>query len=242
MPLSPRWKFALGAGSIALVAGGAAWAISVLTDDRKKPLDRAKVGSLLCPAQAGKKPAPAASLDRGDFVVVQLQSADKKFSEATWAAVIDAQGDDVVAIISGEQISEGVRPIATDKHGFRLGHRLVLPRECIWEVFRPSENLGQILCGPAILELAAFVGDETLFPVAAGLAVEKGDRVEVIVADKQSFGNTWHEPLWARVINISSTGQVLTAQVDVDPKQSERHGLHRGSILRFNRDCVISVE
>jgi hypothetical protein len=237
--MSPRVKFALGLGGVVAVAGGAAWAISSLTDDRKK-IGKGGPGRLFCPREGGRVPAPSHLLERGDFVVVQLRSADGAFSEPTWATILDASGDDLVAVISGEQVEEGVRPIATDKHGFRLGHQLVLERDCIWEVFHPTDSLGQILCGPQIDELAKFTG-EAFMPVRGGLTVEAGDGARVIVADKASFGNTWWEPLWTRIVNVSATGQILTAIVDEDPKQGERHGLVRGSVLRFNRDCVIGV-
>lgn len=235
MRLSRSTKIALGAGAATTIVGVAIWAWKA----RRTPQVAGK-GSLLCPADAGKTPAPAASVGRGDFVVVQLQSHDGKFSESTWATIAEDAGDVLVAVLTGEQISEGVRQLRTDKHGFRLGQRMILERECIWEVYRPEEYNGQILCGPQIVELAEHIGDETLYPVAGGLTVEPGDRAQIVIGSKESFGNAWNERLWTRIVTMSPSGQVITAWIEDEPELAE-HGLVRGSIVRFNRDCIIGV-
>ena len=172
--------------------------------------------------------------------MIQVQSGDGKFSEATWATVLAKSDDTIFAAITGEQVEEGVRTLQTDKHGFRLGQTVLVTRDCIWEVFKPERFDGDILCGPQIRELAEFLKDDNLYPIAAGRTVEVGDRVQIVVGSKESFGNAWHEKLWTRIITISPSGQVITAMVDSEPEVTE-HGLARGSIVRFNRDCVIGV-
>lgn len=236
MPMRPRVKFALAAGGAAVAIGFGAWA---WTELRPTPTKK-RHGSLLCPGKVGREPAPAETVGRGDFVVVQLQSADGKFHESTWATVLGETGDVVAVVLAGEQIAEGIRPLATDKHGFRLGDRLTVARDCIWELFRPTAFRGQILCGPRITELGEAIGEE-MVPVAAGLTVQRGDRARVLVASKTAQGTAWHEKIWTRIATISPSGQVITAVVDEDPQKTERHKLTRGSVIRFNRDCVIGV-
>lgn len=238
MALSPRVKFALAVGGGAAVAGAGVWVWTALTKDKPKGPRR---DPILCPAAVGRDAAPTASVKRGDFVVIQLQSPDGSYHESTWATVIGKTAEELAVVITGEQLPEGVRPLATDKHGIRLGHRMLLKRDCVWEVFRPVKVGGQILCGPQVAELAKFLEDEDLGVVAGGLIIEQGDRARIIVGSKESFGNAWNEELWTRVVTISPTGQVITARVDDDPELTKRHGLTRGSIVRYNRDCVIGV-
>lgn len=237
MPLSPRVRFALVAGGAAAIAGGGVWLWTTL---RPKP-SLPDAPALLCPRHVGKAAAPSASVEPGDFVVVELQSPDGKFHESTWATVAAVAGNALVVILTGEQIPEGIRPLRTKQHGFRLGHKMILERDCIWEVFRPAEMTGQILCGPQILELAKFLEDDTLFPVASGLTVQQGDRAKIMVGSIESFGNAWNESLWTRIVTISPSGQVVTAKIQDEPELTERHGLVEGSIVRYNRDCVIGV-
>lgn len=236
MPMRPQLKFALAAGGAVVVGGLGYWAYSALRGE-DKPQD----GSLLCPAAVGRDPAPSESVGRGDFVVIQLQSADRKFHESTWANVLGETGGVLVATIAGEQVAEGIRPLATDKHGFRLGDQITLDRACIWEVFRPEEFRGQILCGPQITELSDKLEDEDYFPVAGGLTVQRGDRARILVGSSVAHATDWHEPLWTRIATISPSGQVITAIVDQEPELSKRHHLSQGSVVRFNRDCVIGV-
>lgn len=178
-------------------------------------------------------------------MIVQLQSADKSFRQSTWATILAKTPDTLVAVLSGEQIEEGVRPLATDQHGFRLGEKLLVPRECVWEVFRPTPmgdktTGGKIFCGPEIIELAAFLKDEALFPIAKGLTIQPGDEAQVVVGSRASY-KAWHERVWTRVVTISPNGQVLTARVDDDPEHTDNHNLVRGSIVRYNRDCIIGA-
>lgn len=236
MRFSRRIKIAIGAGAVTVAAGVAIWALS-----GRGPVRSVHKGSLLCPGDVGRTPVPETnSVGRGDFVVVQLQSPDGKFSESTWATVVEDSGDVLVAVLTGEQIAEGVRALRTDQHGFRLGQKLVLERGCIWEVFRPEKYEGQILCGPQIVELAEYIGDEHLYAVKGGLTVEPGDRARIVIGSEESFGNAWYERLWTRIATMSPSGQIITAWVEDDP-ELEEHGLKRGSIVRFNRDCIIGV-
>jgi hypothetical protein len=221
-----------------VIAGGLVWASSEWSK-RHVGLTPRK-GGLLCPRHVGRAPADTSGLGRGDFVVLQLQSADGSFSESTWATIVSKTGGHLVAVLSGEQIPEGVRPLHTARHGFRLGEHLVLDEGCVWDVFKPAEFEGRILCGPQVIDLGNFLGED-IFPVAGGLIVDRNDRARIVVGSKESFGNAWHEFLWTRIATISPSGQVITALVEDDPELSSRHGLVRGSVVRFNRDCIIGV-
>ncbi|MCH9637754.1 MAG: hypothetical protein K0U16_07405 [Gammaproteobacteria bacterium] len=237
MALSPRVKFALALGGTVVAVGGGV----LLWKHLQRPKPPPEFPALLCPKHVGREAAPSASLTPGDFVVVQLQSPDGTFSEATWATVVGIADPQLVVVLSGEQIPEGVRPLNTEKHGFRLGQRLILDRDCVWEVFRPAEFTGQIMCGPQIRELAKVLEDETLFPVRGGLIVQQGDRAQILVASQEAQGTSWNERLWTRIINVSPSGQIITAKVEGEPELTERHELSPGSVVRFNRDCVIGV-
>lgn len=239
MPLAPQIKVALAAGSTAAIAGIAWWAIE-RRDERPDQPGKSTGGRLLCPSEVGKE-SPLGPIEAGDFVVVQLQSADATFSEPTWATVLSVSGDSLFAVLSGEQIEEGVRPLQTKRHGFRLGHRMLIQRDCVWEIFHPSPMTGQILCGPQVDELAKFLEDDDLAVTPGGLIVQPGDRAEIVVGSELSYGNLWHERLWTRILSVSPSGQVITAMIDEDPALKHEHGLVLGSIVRYNRDCVIGV-
>lgn len=236
-------KLALIAVGSAAVAGTTVWAILSYADRPKKKPELPKPGRVLCPADVGRDPPAAVSVGRGDFVAVALQSGDGSFVETTWASVLAGAGPDIVVALTGEQVAEGVKPLSTERHGFSLGTRLLISRECVWEVFRPSEIEGQILCGPQVTELATFLGDDAdgMAVVPAGLIVNAGDRVEIVVASKEALGTAWFERLWTRVVTMSRSGQVLTAMVVEQPEKTDNHGLSMGSVVRFNRDCVIGV-
>lgn len=240
MALGTAHKVAIVAASTAAIAGLSTWAY-LTHADKKLPPEPPKPGRLMCPGDVGRDPAPAEGVGRGDFIVVALISGDGKFFENTWASVLATTPDNLFVALTGEQIAEGVRPIATDKHGFHLGEQLIVPRNCVFEVFKPVEVDGQILCGPQIVELGTFLQDPDLKPIAAGLTVEVGNRSEIIVASKESFGNAWFERLWTRIVTISKSGQVITATVDDTPEKTDDHGLIRGTVVRYNRDCVIGV-
>ena len=233
MPLAPRVKFAIAAGATTLAAGGIIWWATTRPD--KNPH-----GRLLCPGQVGRQPLPPGSATKGDFAVVQLQSGDGKFTESTWASIVGRSGNSFVAVLTGEQIPAGIKHLHTDKHGYRLGHRMILDPACIWEVFRPKDHEGHVLCGPQITDLASFLGDDTLYPIEAGQDVNKGDRAQIVIGSDESFGNAWFEKLWTKITKVSKSGQVITAKVQKAPERAE-HGLKRGSVLKYNRDCIIGV-
>ncbi len=239
MALRSNVRFALIAGTAAVIAGGVGMWIWNATGPKPPALPGS--GALLCPGDVGKDPV-LAKVTRGDYVVVQLRSADGEYSESTWATVLSKTGDTIAAVLSGEQIPAGIRALATDKHGFRLGDPVFIKANCIWEVFHPVDlGEGQILCGPKITDLAKYLDDENLYPIERGNKVRRGDRAQILVASKAIQGTAWNERLWTQVIGISRRGQVITALIEDDPTLTEQHTLVRGSVVRYNRDCVIGV-
>lgn len=220
MPRKPL-EVALAIGSATLVGGAVAWGIAHWLSSRRE-------GAILCPPTE----INTLSLAPGDFIVVQLGTKDGKPIEITWATVQSLTDTQIVARLTGEHVDEGPKPLATDRHGFELGDTIVVARTCVWEVFAPVSFPGRVVCGPDLETFGA-----SPMPQAATLGI--GDSAKVVLADLES-ASPWTEQLWTRVVSISSTGQIVTAQVDEEPTVAA-HGLRIGALLRFNRDCVIDI-
>jgi hypothetical protein len=236
VPVSRRTKIAaVVVGSTAVVAVGG-W---YLFGHRPVELTRFATGRVLCPAEIGRVPSRTA-LSVGDFVVVHLISEDEKFSESTWASVRSIGENTLVVRIAGEQTDTGIRPLQTRKHGFRIGNDLLIDRDCVWDVFRPVEFDGQILCGPQLAALDS-IEKIPLRALPAALTLNLADRVQIVVASKEAQGTAWYEKIWTRVVALSPTSQVIMALVDEEPEHNDKHALAKGSLLRFNRDCVVKV-
>jgi hypothetical protein len=237
VPVSRKAKIAaVVVGSTAALALGG-W---YLFGHRPVALPLVPTGRILCPGDLGKIPASSAALVVGDFVVVQLASGDGKFHESTWAVVTSIGATTVVARISGEQLQTGIRPLQTKKHGFRVGNEILLSKDCIWDVYRPVTFSGQILCGPDLAALDT-IEKPPLRALPAALTLDIGDRAQIVVASSEAAGTAWHEKLWTRVVSMSPTAQVVSALVDEEPTQNDKHALVKGSLLRFNRDCIVKV-
>lgn len=234
----PVRAMAVGGGVLAGVAGLG----YLLTRNHAKETTETPHGHLVCPLDTGHVPADTASLDVGDFVVLRIASADDSFAEMTWAMVltIAPDGSRLQVRLSGEQTESGLRPLETAKHRYRIGQKILVDRQCVFDVYRPPTFHGQVLCGP---QLAALDDSEDpdLRAAAEALGIGRGARARIVVASTEANGTAWHEVLWTTITNTSPTGQVLTGVVDEDPKLLE-HGLRRGSTLHFNRDCVVQVQ
>lgn len=213
---------------------------------RKGPgfkLTTTEPGSVLCPQDVGKLPANTSSLSKGDFIIIELISADKKFVEPTWAQVlsISPDSDHLYVQITGELTNQGLRPIETDKHKFFLGQKIVIDRSCVFDVLHAASTFtGQVVCGPGFLALKDSSGDPLFSPVDTS-AVKNGDFVQVIVASPEAQGTAWHESVWVILTEVSPTKQILKGIVSEDPSLTPQHGLVKYSELEFTRDCVIGV-
>lgn len=200
-----------------------------------------KAGRIQCPSEVGRSAADASDVEPGDHVVVSLVSGDGSFSESTWVSVVEHYPTHIVGRISGEMTDAGIRALSTDKHGFRLGHTVEIPMDCVWEVFIQTSFSGHILCGPQVTGLAEYLKDPGLYPVAGGLTVERGDMAEVMIASDEAQGTAWHERLVTVVTSVSDAGSVITARVTGAPSKTSAHGLTVGDSIRFNRDCIVGT-
>ncbi len=199
-------------------------------------------GHLVCPAATGHVPASTAGLSAGDFVVLRVASADDSFAEMVWGLVltIAPDGMSLQVRLAGEHTETGLRPLDTAKHRFRIGQKLLVGSDCVFDVYRPPSFAGQVLCGPALAALDD-VEDPDLRPAPEAVAIGRGNRARIVVGSTEAQGTAWHEVLWTTITATSSTGQVLTGVIDEDPELATSHGLRRGSTLHFNRDCVVEV-
>lgn len=199
-------------------------------------------GHVVCPATVGRVPVSTAGLSAGDFVVLRVASADDSFAEMTWGLVltIAPDGSRLQVRLAGEQTETGLRPLETAKHRFRIGQKLLVDADCVFDVYRPATFAGQVLCGPALAVLDESE-DPDLRPVPEAVLLGRGNRARIVVGSTEAQGTAWHEVLWTTITDTSPTGQVLTGVVDEDPELATSHGLRRGSTLHFNRDCVVQV-
>jgi len=229
-----------------LVAAGATLAVAgagYLWTRRTPPAEKEVLhGHIVCPSDTGRIPASTAGLSAGDFVVLRVASADDSFAEMTWAVVltISPDGTQIQVRLAGEHTETGLKPLDTARHRFRIGQKLLVPSNCVFDVYRPPSFAGQILCGPGLAALDESE-DPDLRPSPEALGIGRGNRARIVVASTEAQGTAWHEVLWTTITATSPTGQILTGVVDEDPKQSTQHGLRRGSTLHFNRDCVVEV-
>lgn len=193
-------------------------------------------GSVVCPKDIGKLPANISTLKRGDFVIIELASKDKKSIEPTWARVrsLSPTKDRIYVEIAGEFTEQGIKPIKTKKHGFYLGEKLILDKECVFDVLHVSSKLtGQILCGPNL-------GVVDYGPVDTK-RVSTQNIVRIVVGSPEAQGSAWHEALWVHVTSISPTSQIIHGIVAENPKLTAQHGLSKYSRVEFGRDCVVDV-
>jgi hypothetical protein len=223
-----RVAIAAGAAGAAAVTGTVAWLL--LRDAR---------GELICPA------SPVVvdnDLREGDFVVLQLSSRDRSFSEPTWARVLGRSwrpGGDWKLKLDAE-LDEGRDPVVldpvvlqTEKHGYSIGQIVRADASCFWDRYRPKTGI--IVCGPALASIPAGTVPRKPDPHAAELRT--GDAAAIVVgAEGQPV-----EMLWVLVVSISVGGQVLTGEVVEETQHSDLHGLLRGSRIQFTRDCVVDV-
>lgn len=230
MPLDRRRKVTLIAGATGLAAVGATAGYLLLREDPK--------GELLCPATPR---FAAGDFAAGDFVVVQLGTIDRTFSEPTWARVHGRTwfglGRDVKVELDAQLGSAGeAAPLQTDRHGFAFGQHLVVDPKCVWDRYRPLRGRASLVCGPGLLSVPVDLGVPNV-PDARAEALAVGDDAAVIVA---SHGRPV-EMLWLNVVESTAGGQVLVGEILYDTESPEIHGLARGGRVEFVRDCVVET-
>lgn len=230
MPLDRKRKITLAVGATGLVAVGATAGYLLLREDRK--------GELICPA------APifdAEQFEKGDYVVLQLGSIDRTFSEATWARVVGrawfGAGADLKVELDSQLGSGGdPAPLQTDKHGFSMGQRLVVEPRCVWDRYRPLSGRATLVCGASLFALPATLGLPTA-PDPRAKALQPGDSAALVVA---ALGKPV-ELVWVKIVESSVGGQVLAGEILYDTEHAALHGLLRGRRVEFVRDCVVET-
>lgn len=217
---NPDRKAAIvGAIGVGTVVGTLAW---WYLRDTSTPNNK---GQILCP----RHPYDATIRD-GDFVVIELQSRDKLLAEPTWAEVVRVTPWHLTVRIAGEA-SETTepKPLATDKHGYKINDIVRIAKTCVYDRFRPGQAW-QVICGPALLP----TGYAPIERSRASL-LTSDDRALVIVADR--LGQK--QPLWVSIGNVSSGQQVISGTVIGQP---DLEGVAQGDLLEFLRDCIVDAE
>lgn len=219
-----RKKVVLAASSVALVGLGAtAWWI---LRDRPK-------GRLLCPAS---RVVASHALRDDSYVVLQLASTDGKFAEPTWGKI---RGRTILRDLEVEivgELDEGGMPheLQSDRHGYEIGQTIKVDPRCVWDVYRPLAGHATLICGPALGAAGISVSK---LPSDDPKNLRRGDDAAVVIASNGAV----LEQLWLRVEDSSPGAQSLSGRVIDPPQHTEIHGLERGDIIQFVRDCVVDV-
>lgn len=150
---------------------------------------------------------------------------------------------DLYVQLVGEFTPRGIEPLATEKHGFNIGEKMLLDRDCIFDVLHQDTVFtGQVLCGPNLAVIRDETTNKQVYFARDTKGVQQGDAVRIIVASPEAQGTAWHEPIWVRVNRISPTQQVIQALVAETPKLTGQHGLEKMSAVQFGRDCVVEIQ
>ena len=207
---------------------------------------------MVCPAELGKLPAPTKSLKPGDFVAIRLADHAGGFTEVVWATVQSiirkrksklpgAVASAIRIRVTGTVGTSSVATPASEMHGFDIGTKMAIDRNCVWEVFHTSKR-GMALCG---LYGRKVSGQGT--PAAAGAAVA-GDEVLIYLAPVKDGtilvpGPGWDvpNPVWARIVRVSATQSVLRVKILDTPGAMPGMTLERGNVLDVSRDCIYEV-
>lgn len=220
---------------LALVSLGTVAVLGGLGYAGYRYFSRGPAGRVICPLELGHRPANTTTVVPGDAVIVTLGAADGA-RETTWASVLETRKSKLRVELIGENAQGGRKPL-DPKHGFALGDKLTIGRDCVLDVYHPPKLNGRILCGPDLALLDDVVSPP--FRTSAGSNdVGRDEHVQIVVAAYD--GKQWYEPLWVTVNAISPTGQVLSGKVDTVPKLAQ-HGLGEGSSVSFNRDCIVAI-
>lgn len=213
---------------------------------RKSP--RTLKGSIVCPAEVGKVPAPSGNIKRGDFVAVRASNHAGTFSELVWGLVEGGSklpGHTVVRLVPAIGDDEVIPP-SDHEHGFAIGDRLELHRDCLWEVLRANPH-GMALCGTWGEQVAGRPPGGGAPGAAAGATV--GMDVLVFVAPvvegtslKRGPGWNVENPVWAQIIRESPSRNILRIQLlESPPDPPSGLKLAKGSRLDITRDCIFDT-
>ncbi len=207
---------------------------------------KAELGDVVCPAEVSFIPASMHGARRGDFVTIRLSSKDGKFGELVWAVLSENPNPkgkprpNVLVRLTGALGGLAVSFPKASLHGFDVGMKLLVSRECAWDVFRTSKK-GMALCGQFGVHIA---GHGT--PAAVG-SVVAGEDVRIFVGPvklgtKLQPGSGWDtaNPTWAKVVHVSPAKNVMRVQLLEQPSHPDVNMLI-GDRLDITRDCVFDT-
>jgi len=205
------------------ILGVAAWWWTTQSGSAPKNM----IGHVLCPVTPYQ-----GRIVVGDFVVVQLQANDTSMSEPTWALVRRVNGTKIEVQIVGEStaVKDQFKPLATDRHGFRIGDVIEIDVSCVFDRFRPDQKWN-VLCGPSLTS-----GPYT--PISGERASLLGHGDNALVLIQGAEGSV--EAIWTEVAIVSAGQQTLSGIV-IAPVQYDDNSLLQGDVIEFLRDCVVDA-
>lgn len=245
---SKRKALAVAAGAI-VVGAGLYWGASKIGAARKRAkkkseakIPAAKKGHFLTQQDLGMPVITWASTKPTNFVLVALESHDRSFREWVWAEVVAAkpEEDKVYVQLRGQLGESSAVPLATDKHGFRIGTRAFISRDAILDRLRlhPADldEKGRIYCGVFAEELT---GDA---PMGHGqLIVKKGDQVQIAISTKTAAEVHVDEP-WVTIEGVSRTGNVVFGTITDPLDHASQHGFKQWDEIEFTHDCILDAK
>lgn len=246
---SKKKALAVAVGAV-VVGGGLYWGASKIGAARRRAKKKnglsdtlpVKKGHFITQSDVGLPTMTWASTKPTDFVLLGIESHDKKFREWAWAEVVAAKPDKekVYVQLRGQLGESSAQPLATNKHGFRIGTRAFVDRNSILDRLRlhPADldEKGKLYCGVFAEELT---GDE---PAASGqLIVKRGDQVRIAISTKTAPEEHLDEP-WVVVDGVSRTGNVIGGTIIEPLDYTPQHGFKQWDEIEFTHDCILDAK
>jgi len=212
-----------------------------------------ELGYVLCPQGAGLAPT-GKEISSGSVVVLALGSPTGYPVELAWAKVLGEGEQDpnrIQAVLVGQASQTGQLALETDRHGFRVGQKIWITKDCVWDVLRwLKDPYGRLLCGA---ELLTFDGsDPDAAPDGYAFAWPPGPvsslvgrQVELLLVSQAGKGTAWQLPLTAEIISVSDTKQIATVRVIAVGREPAAEGPETGHHVRagdefdITWDCVL---
>jgi hypothetical protein len=212
-----------------------------------------ELGYFLCPQGAGLPPTNK-QISKGSVIVVALGSPTGYPIELAWGKVADEDTKDpnrIQVVLVGQASETGQVALKTDRHGFRIGQRLWLTRDCVWDVLQwLNDPNARLLCGA---ELLTFDGpdpdttpDDYMFAwPPAPVSALVGRKVELLLVSKAGRGTAWQVPLTAEIVATSETKHIATVRVvaigrdELADAPDTGHHVRAGDMFDITWDCVL---
>lgn len=213
----------------------------------------AELGYVLCPQGAGLAPT-GKEISKGSVIVLALGSPSGYPVELSWGKVVGSDANDLnrlQVVLVGQASETGQVALQTDRHGFRIGQKLWVTRDCVWDVLQwLSDPQGRLLCGAELLTFDGADPDATpdgyTFAWPPGpVDTLVGRKVELLLVSRAGSGTAWQVPLTAEIIDVSETKHIATVRVSAlgrdeladDPETG--HHVRPGDTFDITWDCVL---